>query len=132
VSGNGQVTSSILPAPEDFSYGGQVFGRAYRGTYLSGDQGASASLELSHSLNSGSWTTAPFVFADYGVASNNNGVLTPPNYYAASYGIGLKANWSTMTSWEVGWAIPTGAYPEATKRSGPANSIVYFRFNLAF
>jgi hemolysin activation/secretion protein len=132
VSGNGQVTSSILPAPEDFSYGGQVFGRAYRGTYLSADQGASASLELSHSLNSGSWTTAPFVFADYGVASNNNGVLTPPNYYAASYGIGLKANWSTMTSWEVGWAIPTGAYPEATKRSGPANSIVYFRFNLAF
>ena len=132
MSGNGQVTSSMLPAPEDFSYGGQTFGRAYRGTYLSGDQGASASIELSHSFNSGSWTTAPFVFADYGVASNNNGVLTPPNYYAASYGIGVRATWTSMTSWEVGWAIPTGAYPEATKRSGPANSIVYFRFNLAF
>lgn len=132
LSGSGQLTNTMVPAPEDFAYGGQANGRAYRGVYLTGDQGASAGVELSHSINRGGWTFTPYAFADFGVAANSNGFPTPPNYYATSYGIGARANWSSITSWDVGWAIPGGAYPEATRSSGIEHSIVYFRASLSF
>lgn len=132
LSGSGQLTNTMVPAPEDFAYGGQSSGRAYRGVYLTGDQGASAGIELSHAINRGGWTFTPYVFADFGVAANSSGFPTPPNYYATSYGIGARANWSSTTSWDVGWAIPGGAYPEATRSSGVEHSIVYFRASLSF
>jgi hemolysin activation/secretion protein len=132
VTGSGQVSSNVLPAPEDFAYGGQFLGRAYRGIYLIGDQGASGGIELSHAFFSGNWTLTPFIFGDYGVASNNGGLPTPANYNAGSYGLGLRGNWTSSTNWEVGWAIPTGAYPDTSQRAGPSNSIVYFRANLSF
>lgn len=128
----GQVTSSMLPAPEDFSYGGPFLGRAYRGSYLVGDQGAAAGLELSQAFYNGAWQLTPFVFGDYGVASNNGQIPAPANYQASSYGIGLRGSWSTVSSFEVGWAIPSGGFPESTGRSGPTNSIVYFRASLSF
>jgi hemolysin activation/secretion protein len=131
-SASGQITSSMLPAPEDFSYGGPFLGRAFRGPYLVGDQGAAAGVELSHAFYKGSWTVTPFVFADYGVASNNGGVATPDNYQAASYGIGLRSSWSSFSNVELGWAIPSGGFPESSGRSGAANSIVYFRTSLTF
>jgi len=132
VTGNGQVASTLLPAPEDFAYGGQYLGRAYRGIYLTGDQGASAGVELSHAFSKGNWLVTPFLFADYGVASNKGGLPTPPNYSAASYGVGIRGNWTNSTNWEAGWAIPAGAYPNAIQRGGPENSIVYFRAGVSF
>jgi hypothetical protein len=46
-----QVSSSLLPAPEDFSDGGPFLGRAFRGPYLVGDQGDAADLELSQAFD---------------------------------------------------------------------------------
>ncbi len=129
---SGQVTSSLLPAPEDFSYGGPFLGRAYRGPYLVGDQGAAAGLELSHGFLNGPWTLTPFVFGDYGVASNNGRIPAPANYQASSYGIGLRGSWNPISSFELGWAIPSGAFPESNGRAGATNSIVYFRASLTF
>jgi hemolysin activation/secretion protein len=129
---NGQITANPLPAPEDFSYGGPFLGRAYRGSYLVGDQGAAAGLELSHGFFSGSWTLTPFLFGDYGVASNNGRIPAPANYQASSYGIGLRGSWSSFSSFEVGWGIPSGGFPETSGRAGPANSIVYFRATVSF
>jgi hemolysin activation/secretion protein len=122
----------VLPSPEDFAYGGQFLGRAYRGTYLIGDNGISGGVELSHAFYSGAWAITPFVFADVGSASNNGGVPIPANYQAYSYGLGLRGGWSNATSWEAGWAIPGGSYPTATNSAGTANSIVYFRASLQF
>ena len=122
----------MLPAPEDFSYGGPFLGRAYRGTYLVGDQGAAAGLELSHGFFSGSWTLTPFVFGDYGVASSKGNLPTPANYQAASYGIGLRSSWSSSGNVELGWAIPEGGFPASNGRAGTANSIVYVRATVSF
>ena len=129
---SGQVTSSVLPAPEDFSYGGPFLGRAFRGPYLVGDQGAAAGLELSQGFGNGAWSLSPFVFGDVGVAANNGRIPAPPNYQAASYGLGLRGGWGSNSSFELGWAIPSGGFPQSTDRSGPANSIVYFRASLTF
>jgi len=131
-TGSGHLTSTALPNPEDFSYGGSFLGRAYRGTYLVGDQGVAAGLELSHSVYGSNWTLTPFVFGDLGVASNNGRLGTPANYQAASYGLGLRGNWGTASSFELGWGIPTGGFPQATGKAGAANSIVYFRATLNF
>ena len=130
--GSGQLTGTTLPTPEDFSYGGPWLGRAYRSVYLAGDQGAAAGLELSHSFSRGTWNLTPFAFGDYGVASNKGNIPTPPNYQASSYGIGLRGGWGTATSFEVGWGIPSGSYPEATGMAGITNSIVYARATVAF
>jgi len=130
--GSGQLTATTLPTPEDFSYGGPWLGRAYRSVYLAGDQGAAAGLELSHRFSRGTWNLTPFVFGDYGVASNNGNIPTPFNYNASSYGIGLRGGWGSATSFEVGWGIPSGSYPEATGMAGVTNSIVYARARVAF
>ena len=129
---SGQLTSTALPAPEDFSYGGPFLGRAYRGSYLVGDQGTAAGLELSQGFFGRAWSLTPFVFGDFGVASNNGRLGTPANYQAASYGLGLRGSWGTASSFELGWGIPTGGFPQATGKAGAANSIVYFRATLSF
>jgi len=131
-TGSGQLSSKVLPASEDFSYGGPLLGRAYRGSYLIGDQGAAAGLELSQGFFRGQWSLSPFVFGDVGVASNNGGIPAPVNYQASSYGIGLRGSWGSAGSFELGWAIPSGGYPESTGRAGPANSIVYLRATVGF
>lgn len=132
LTGLGQLASSVLPGPEDFSYGGSFLGRAYRGSYLIGDQGAAGGAELSHSFSSGAWNLTPFVFGDVGVAANSDGLPTPANYTAASYGIGLRGGWSSFSNFELGWGIPAGPYPSSAGRAGPANSIVYFRAAVSF
>jgi hemolysin activation/secretion protein len=97
-----------------------------------GDQGAAAGLELSQGFGNGAWSLSPFVFGDVGVAANNGRIPAPPNYQAASYGLGLRGGWGSNSSFELGWAIPSGGFPQSTERSGPAHSIVYFRASLTF
>ena len=131
-TGMGQLANSTLPGPEDFSYGGPFLGRAYKGSYLIGDQGAAGGLELSHAFYGNNWSLTPFVFGDIGVAGNNDNLPTPANYTAASYGLGLRGGWGTFSTFEVGWGIPAGPFPASAGRAGPANSIVYFRAAVSF
>lgn len=132
LTGLGQLSSTTLPGPEDFSYGGPFLGRAYRGSYIIGDQGAAAGIELSHAFYASNWSLTPFLFADYGVASNNGLVLTPDQYSAASYGLGLRGGIGSFSNYELGWAVPAGSYPASAGRAGVSNSIVYFRAGLTF
>jgi hemolysin activation/secretion protein len=132
LTGIGQLATSVLPGPEDFSYGGPFLGRAYRSSYLIGDQGAAGGIELSHAFYRGALSLTPFVYGDVGVASNNDGLFTPSNYTAGSYGLGLRGGWGNSTSFEAGWGIPAGPYPASAGRAGPANSIVYFRAAVSF
>jgi hemolysin activation/secretion protein len=132
LTGSGQLASSVLPGAEDFSYGGPFLGRAYRSSYLIGDQGAAGALELSYGFYRGPWALTPFVYGDVGVASNKGGLLTPSNYNAASYGLGLRGGWGSNASFEFGWGIPAGSFPATAGQVGPANSIVYFRTSVLF
>ena len=48
-----QVTGDLLPASEQFSLGGEEFGRAYEASYLVGDEGYGVSAELAYVLTKG-------------------------------------------------------------------------------
>ena len=50
LDGAAQLTSDLLPASEQFSLGGEEFGRAYEASYLVGDEGYGASAELAFVL----------------------------------------------------------------------------------
>jgi len=48
-----QLTSDLLPASEQFSLGGEEFGRAYEASYLVGDEGYGVSGELAYVMTKG-------------------------------------------------------------------------------
>ncbi len=48
-----QLTPDLLPASEQFSLGGEEFGRAYEASYLVGDEGYGASAELAYVIPGG-------------------------------------------------------------------------------
>ena len=48
LDGAAQLTSDLLPASEQFSLGGEEFGRAYEASYIVGDEGYGASAELAY------------------------------------------------------------------------------------
>ena len=50
LDGSAQLTSDLLPASEQFSLGGEEFGRAYEASYIVGDEGYGASAELAFVL----------------------------------------------------------------------------------
>lgn len=50
LNGAAQLTGDLLPASEQFSLGGEEFGRAYEASYLVGDEGYGASAELAYVL----------------------------------------------------------------------------------
>ncbi len=58
LAGAAQLTPDLLPSSEQFSLGGEEFGRAYEATYLVGDEGYGASAELAYVL-----PTAPAAIA---------------------------------------------------------------------
>ncbi len=53
LNGAAQVTSDLLPASEQFSLGGEDFGRAYEASYLVGDEGYGVSGELAYVITKG-------------------------------------------------------------------------------
>ena len=50
LDGAAQLTPDLLPASEQFSLGGEEFGRAYEASYIVGDEGYGASAELAYVL----------------------------------------------------------------------------------
>jgi len=131
-TGVGQLASTTLPGAEDFSYGGPFLGRAFRGSYIIGDQGAAGGLEVSHGFSGASWNLTPFIFADIGTASNTFNLPTPVNNWATSYGLGVRGGVSSWMNFELGWAVPGGQFPASAGKAGVANSNVYFRAGITF
>ena len=53
LDGAAQLSGDLLPASEQFSLGGEEFGRGYEASYLVGDEGYGASAELAYVLKTG-------------------------------------------------------------------------------
>lgn len=95
-----QVSQGRLPAAEQLALGGEQFGRAFGSAYVTGDQGAAASLELG-------WSSAQlwpqslegsefYGFVDWGTAklrSRFNELIAEQDYDLGSVGAGMRLNW---------------------------------------
>jgi hemolysin activation/secretion protein len=138
--GTGQASRTALPVPEQFVYGGPVIGRGFNSAYILGDQGWAGSLELGQRMifvkpsRNGSperqtsfW---PFFWYDYGFTSYRNSALA--NQSASTYGIGARGSFNNeRTGYELGWGIPSNNTLQPN-RTGPGNSILYFRISHGF
>jgi hemolysin activation/secretion protein len=88
----GQYAPDPLLSPEQCSYGGRVFGRAYDPSDLLGDSCWEVSAELRYDLP----TTVPFAlaqfygFVDYGNLHTNDALGVPSDIRGASTGGGLR------------------------------------------
>ena len=133
LKGVGQLSSTPLPVPESFTYGGPQYGRAFKSAYILGDQGWAASAELAQpiklSISRKPVTLSPFVWYDYGNTDYKKGPL--PNQSASTYGVGLRGNGFYGTTFEVGWGVPSTntLQPSLT---GIDSSIVYFNAGWRF
>ena len=133
LKGVGQLSSTPLPVPEAFTYGGPQYGRAFKSVYILGDQGWAASAELAQpiqlSMLKKPVTLSPFIWYDYGNTDYKKGPL--PNQTASTYGLGLRGNGFYSTTFEVGWGIPaTNTLQSAL--TGIDSSIVYFNAGWRF
>jgi hemolysin activation/secretion protein len=141
---SGQLSTSALPVPEQFTYGGPFYGRSFYSAYIQGDQGWAASLELSqrflyNAMGVGAptgrtYVMEPFAWLDYGATSNLISVQAGgrPSQSVSTYGIGLRSSvLGSANSMELGWGIPATNTVDPA-RSGIGSSIVYFRLKLGF
>ena len=133
VKGVAQLSSSPLPSPEAFTYGGSQYGRAFKSVYLLGDQGWALSTELAQPINfelmNKSLTFTPFAWYDYGSTDYKEGDL--PGQTASTYGVGMRGNGLYNTMFEFGWAIPASNSLESN-HTGPGHSVIYFNAGWRF
>lgn len=104
---SGQLASDALYSSEEYGYGGQVFGRAYDSSELTGDEGISASLEVQYN-GFRHWDPvglAPYVFYDIGKIWNED-AGQPKTESAASAGFGVRFDTKYDISGELGLAFP--------------------------
>lgn len=107
LSASAQRASSPLFSSEEFGYGGQVFGRAFDDSEISGDHGASGSIELRYS----GWqplddvNILPYAFYDIGAVWNED-VAQTKHEAAASAGAGVRVLSSIGLSSNVSLAWP--------------------------
>lgn len=142
--GAAQLSSTALPVPEQFTYGGPYYGRAFNSAYLLGDEGWSVSFELGQrflfnprgltSLRGKTYVFEPFAWYDYGFTSNRTSVQDGgfPSQAASSYGIGARGSvLGGISNFELGWGIPS-LNTLQSGRTGTDNSIVYFKVKVGF
>jgi hemolysin activation/secretion protein len=132
LKGVGQLSSSAVPVPEAFTYGGSLYGRGFRSVHILGDEGYAASAELSHQVKLGlfnnSSTVTPFVWYDYGNTQIKRGPLL--NHTASTYGIGLRSRFLGINL-EAGLGIPSSNTLEPDN-TGIDHSIAYFNTGWRF
>jgi hemolysin activation/secretion protein len=132
LKGTGQLSSTPVPVPETFTYGGPLYGRAFNSVYLLGDQGWAASAEISQPFNfsvfNSASTLSPFAWYDYGNTEYKEGPL--PTQSASTYGLGLRLN-AFNTDLELGWGIPASNTLN-DDLVGIGNSILYFNTGWRF
>lgn len=89
----GQVADKPLLSSEEFGYGGQVFGRAYDASELTGDHGVAGSVELRYGglPEWGGLHSQLFGFYDFGKVWNRDS--TAGDAAAASAGAGIRVNY---------------------------------------
>lgn len=107
VAGAAQRASGPLFSAEEFGYGGQVFGRAFDASELTGDHGVNGSLELRY-RGIEDWYSAsvmPYAFYDIGVVWNDDSAQ-PSNISGASAGFGVRATTESGFAGNLGLAWP--------------------------
>lgn len=133
LKGSAQLSSSPLPSPEAFTYGGSKYGRAFNSVYLLGDQGWSAATEVAQPIRfkvlNKPVTITPFAWYDYGSTEYKKGSLSAEN--ASTYGVGLRGSGLYNTSYEFGWGIPSTNSFEPS-HVGTDHSIIYFNAGWRF
>ncbi len=127
---SGQISSSPLPTPEKFSFGGPDYGRGFANSHIFGDAGWSSSIQLSkNTYSKNGKTISPFVWIDYGETDD----LTGDNREkaASTYGIGLGGNFNRDTTYEISLGVP-GVDDSNPTKTGPDYSILKFNLGLRF
>lgn len=127
-----QFTGSPLLSSEEFGYGGQVFGRAYDASEITGDRGIAASLELRYSgLAPWSWGTAePFAFYDVGKVYNLDNLTAEPRQSGASAGAGVRFLFDERLSGTLTLATPlTRNVSTPTSGQNGGNTRAFFSLN---
>jgi hemolysin activation/secretion protein len=110
-----QRAPNVLYSSEEIGYGGQVYGRAYDTSELTGNQGVMAMMELRYDgiAPFGEIHSEPYIFYDIGEVWNT-AAGQPTNISAASGGIGLRLT----SDWHVS-ADFTAAQPLTRPQSAP-------------
>ena len=92
-STSGQYSDAPLPSSEEFGYGGQVYGRAYNSSEITGDSGFAAVAEMRYTdLPLAPWggKVEPFGFYDIGVVYNRDNFTENRTVSGASAGLGTR------------------------------------------
>ncbi len=131
---SGQVASAPLPSSEEFGYGGQVYGRAYNASEITGDDGAAGSVELRYTgLPPLPWEggrVEPFGFYDIGVVHNRDNFIENDTESGASAGFGTRFNVTESVDGSLTLAFPL-TLPVAIPSPGgnPGSGRVFFSLN---
>ncbi len=107
-SASGQVASGPLYSSEEYGYGGQVFGRAYDSSEITGDHGVAGGAELRYAgwnINN-SVSFQPYGFYDIGAAWNED-TGQQGRQSGSSAGLGLKAatRWNQSANLAFAWPL---------------------------
>ncbi|MES2984154.1 MAG: ShlB/FhaC/HecB family hemolysin secretion/activation protein [Pseudomonadota bacterium] len=104
---SGQIASGALYSSEEFSYGGQPFGRAYDDSEITGDRGIAASAELRY-MGIPPWkgvALAPYGFYDIGKVWNYD-TGQPAHASGSSAGAGVRIDSTYGISSNLAVAFP--------------------------
>jgi hemolysin activation/secretion protein len=98
----GQISGGHLPQSEQFSFGGEDFGRAFDYDTLNGDRGFATAGELAYEIgpyHPYGTTVAPevYVWSDWGMIWNVDTLLLPASDRGASAGLGTRATIADQT-----------------------------------
>ena len=132
VKATGQLSSTAVPVPETITYGGPMYGRAFKSVYILGDQGYAASIELAQQINLPVFNTStlitPFAWYDYGNTEYIKGPLSGQS--VSTTGIGLRSK-AFNVDLELGLGIPVSNSLDSS-HVGLDSSNLYFNAGWRF
>ena len=130
LNASGQISSTPLPTPEKFSFGGPDYGKGFANSHIFGDAGWSSSIQLSKNMYSKNGKTInPFIWLDYGETDDLTGETREKS--ASTYGIGIGGNLNRDTTYELSVGIP-GLDDSKPTKTGPEHSILKFNLGVRF
>lgn len=135
VSGAAQLTASPLYASEQFGYGGEVFGRAYSDSEITGDEGVNGSVELRYFglPQAAGAAFMPYGFYDIGRVWNNRQYLADAFAESgSSTGVGLRIASTLGITANIGVAIPLTRRQTAPIYGNGKNARPFFKLAYGF
>ncbi len=131
-----QISSNNVLASEEFTAGGNRYGRGFNEAQVAGDRGMGASLEVQfrNAAQSLSWLDAyqAFAFLDYGIARNQ---FTQQSQTITSAGFGMRTVVKENTLGEVLVAVPfggRGTIRDGSDAAGDYDPQILFRLSNTF